>query len=203
LEPGEERTLGVILAGGESRRFGADKAAARLGGRTLLEHAIARARPQVDDLAISASNPAAAGPIAIPDGAPGQGPLSGVLASLRRAQARGFDMMATFPCDAPFFPANLVERLRTGLGDDIDCAIAKRGPDHHYVFALWRTSCAESLADAFGDGLRSLRGISTVLRVEFVTFPVRGDGPDGNAFFNINLPENLTVAEAWISSRAT
>ena len=38
----ENNILGVILAGGRSRRFGSNKAIARLGDKTLLEHAISK-----------------------------------------------------------------------------------------------------------------------------------------------------------------
>src|SRR3546814_3555756 len=39
------KTLGAVLAGGRSSRFGSDKALAMLGGRTLLDHAQAALRP--------------------------------------------------------------------------------------------------------------------------------------------------------------
>ena len=55
---GDERnhTVGLILAGGQARRMGgADKAFLKLGGETLIERAIARARPQTGELIINAN----------------------------------------------------------------------------------------------------------------------------------------------------
>src|SRR3546814_5673419 len=46
------KTLGAVLAGGRSSRFGSDKALAMLGGRTLLDHAQAALRPHCDALIV-------------------------------------------------------------------------------------------------------------------------------------------------------
>jgi molybdopterin-guanine dinucleotide biosynthesis protein A len=57
------RIAGLILAGGESRRMGTDKALVTLSGRPMIEHVIARLGPQVEALAISANgDPARFGP---------------------------------------------------------------------------------------------------------------------------------------------
>jgi molybdenum cofactor guanylyltransferase len=193
--------LGVILAGGASRRFGADKAAAVLGGVSLLERTVARARPQVADLAISAARHVPSELPVIVDRVAGQGPLTGILSSLGWAAEQGFGLIATFPCDAPFFPMNLVARLTAASGDGDDCAIARRGEDGQYAFALWRTSCEPRLARAFAAGVRSLHKAAAMVNCIHVDFPIDGDGPDGNAFFNINRPKDLASAEEWLKQR--
>ena len=82
------RIFGVILAGGAGRRMGgADKALLRVGGRSLLSHAIARLEPQVERLAISANGDgqrfAQFGYDVLPDaGAARLGPMAGVAAGL-------------------------------------------------------------------------------------------------------------------------
>ncbi|MBU6297027.1 MAG: molybdenum cofactor guanylyltransferase [Alphaproteobacteria bacterium] len=193
-------TLGVILAGGGSRRFGMPKDTAILGGIPLLQHVVARARPQVARLALSvgAADVANAQLPVIRDHAPGEGPLAGILAALENAAAEGFAFVATFPCDAPFFPANLIDHLRSGMQDGVDCTMARRGKDCHYVFGLWRTSCLPRLQAAFALGARSMRKLGDTLECCYVDFPLQGDGPDGNAFFNINRPDDLAAAEAWL-----
>ncbi len=195
---------GVILRGGASRRFGSDKAEAVLGGVPMLQRVIARACPQVDFLALS-GGPAGAHDAAHPtivDPTQGEGPLGGILAGLGWARARGYALLATFPCDAPFFPCDLVERLRSGLGDGIDCVRAQRGEDAQYLFALWRTACEESVARAFASGLRSVRSVDGVLRCAAVNFPIVGEGPDGDAFFNLNRRTDLAIAAAWLERNA-
>lgn len=177
--------LGVILAGGASRRFGSDKALVELSGIPLIGHVARRARPQVDALAISRSAGAPI-PIDLPviaDRQPSQGPLSGIVSSLQWAEANRFALMATFPCDGPVFPSDLVVRLQAAL-DGKDCAMASSGAERHYTYGVWRTCCLPRLAEAFDGGLRSLRGIADVLSVTYRDF-----GPD--VFLNINCREDL------------
>ena len=47
------RVLGVVLAGGQSRRFGSDKALAEIAGRTLLDRAVATLARQVDTVVVA------------------------------------------------------------------------------------------------------------------------------------------------------
>lgn len=95
------RILGAILAGGQSTRFGSDKAMAMLpDGRTLMDHAIATLRPHVAEIVVCGR---AGG---LPDRpAPGLGPLGGLNAALHHARARGFDGVLSSGCDMPAYPA--------------------------------------------------------------------------------------------------
>ena len=80
--------IGLILAGGQSRRMGGkDKALLELGGKPLLQHAIDRLRGQVTELAISSNRPAASYadfslPVIADRLADYQGPLAGTEAGL-------------------------------------------------------------------------------------------------------------------------
>ena len=82
------KIVGLLLAGGKSRRMGGgDKALRLLGGITLLERAIGQLRPQVDTLVLNANGDpgrfAKFGLPVVPDSAPDfAGPLAGVLAGL-------------------------------------------------------------------------------------------------------------------------
>lgn len=190
-----EPILGVILAGGASSRFGSDKALALLAGMPLIEHVVRRAGPQVGSLAISGAAVAPRGLPLIADLERGEGPLSGVLSSLAWAEANGFGLMATFPCDGPFFPDDLVTRLSSALERTVHCTVARSGPDKHYTYAVWRTACRPALKTAYGQGLRSLHGAAEALTAAYVNFP-------RDAFFNINRPEDLARAETLLAQTA-
>ena len=103
--------LGVVLAGGLSRRMGRDKASLPLAGTSLAIRTLDRLRPQVTALAFNgeARLPGVAADVeTIPEMHPGRfGPLSGVLAGMRLAQSMGTPHVVTVPVDAPFFRPRL------------------------------------------------------------------------------------------------
>jgi molybdopterin-guanine dinucleotide biosynthesis protein A len=187
-----ESILGVILAGGASRRFGSDKALAPLAGMPLIEHVARRAQPQVGLLAVNGAASALPTLAVIADREKGAGPLSGIVSSLAWAEANGFALLATFACDGPIFPADLVARLSSELGATVNCVMARCGPDKHYTYGVWPTACRPALEKAYAEGLRSLRGAAEALTVAYVDFPP-------NTFFNINRIEDLTSAEKLLA----
>jgi molybdenum cofactor guanylyltransferase len=198
-------TLGVVLACGSSLRFGGDKAAALLGDRTLLQRVCDRAASQVNRLVVnrnSGSASLASGEYEVlPDGWPGEGPLGGILAALEYALSHGFTHVASFPCDAPFLPADLVNRLREQLiAAKADYCIARCGEQEHRAFALWDVTCAALLKSAFLEGLRSLRDVSGVLTKTVADFPSGPESAVGDPFLNINTPDDLVLAARWLAS---
>ncbi|MBB6427482.1 molybdenum cofactor guanylyltransferase [Sphingopyxis sp. JAI128] len=96
------RTLGAVLAGGRSRRFGSDKALATLDGRTLLDHALAALALHCDALVIVGRD----GGIADWP-RPDMGPLGAFAGALGHAAEGGFDQLLTISVDCVRLPADL------------------------------------------------------------------------------------------------
>lgn len=197
-------TLGVVLAGGSSSRFGGDKAVAILGGRTLLQRVCERVAPQVSRLVINrnaAMEPESLSSLErLPDEWPGEGPLAGILAALQYASSEKFTHVASFPCDAPFFPRDLVHRLRDHLiRARADYCIARCAEQDQHAFALWGVMCAPMLKTSFSAGMRSLRDVSDVLTRAVADFPVAGEGAVANCFLNINTQDDLALAARWLA----
>ncbi len=96
--------VGLVLAGGQSRRFGRPKSEAVLGGVPLL----ARARRA---LAPVCSTVVVGRPPELPDLRPGMGPLGGIEAGLAWADAMGADGVAVLACDLPVVGAATMARL--------------------------------------------------------------------------------------------
>lgn len=189
-----DRILGVILAGGASRRFGRDKAFADLLGVPLIEHVARRAQDQVDVVAVSGGATLAALNLpVIADREPAQGPLRGIESSLAWATAGGFNLVATFPCDGPLFPVDLVARLGSALGCG-DLAMVRCGLDRHYTYGLWRTAAQPAVASMLADGVRSLRDAANALSATFLDC-------EPADFLNINRPEDLARAELLFAQR--
>jgi molybdopterin-guanine dinucleotide biosynthesis protein A len=200
---------GVILAGGLSRRMGGgDKCLLPLGGRPVLQHVVDRLAPQVDRLALNANgDPARFAEFGLPviaDSEPGfAGPLAGVLAGMDWAADQGIEVIATAAADTPFFPEDLVARLReamTAAGTPLAVAMTddhERGLSPHPTFGLWSVALREDLRTALRGGLR---------KVVLWTEP-HGCAPcifaaPYEPFFNINTPEDLDRAEAMLRAFA-
>ncbi len=103
--------LGVVLAGGQSSRFGSDKALAELGGRTLLARAFDTLSGHCE-LVVVAGRERGPGHRCIPDWPnAGMGPLGGIAAGLRLARDEGYDSVLTCGVDSVGLPENLLELL--------------------------------------------------------------------------------------------
>lgn len=189
------RIAAVILAGGQSRRMGRDKALVRLAGRPLLTHVQRALAPQVAALALSANGDPARfaefGLTVLPDHA-SMGPLSGVLAGLRWAAAQGAGAVVSAPVDAPFLPDDLVTRLAEGGG--AAPVLAESGGVMHPALGLWPVALAGPLEDFLASGAKArVRDFALAQGGRTVAFP------DPARFLNLNTPEDLAAAEARLA----
>ena len=193
--------VGVLLAGGQARRMGGgDKCLRQLGEATILEHVVARARPQVATLVLNANGDpdrfAAIGLPVVADVVEGfAGPLAGVLTGMEWARVQRPDCpwIATMATDTPFFPADLVVRMLGAVdGAGAELAFASSGGRAHPVFGLWPVRLADELRAAMiEEGIRKVDVWTArhgLVEVPFATDPI-------DPFFNTNRPEDLAEAE--------
>ncbi|MBS0280259.1 MAG: molybdenum cofactor guanylyltransferase [Proteobacteria bacterium] len=192
--------LGVIFAGGASRRYGRDKALARLDGIPLLQRVVDRFAPQVSALVISGDPRPEISVPAIPDSLQGAGPLAALYSVLRQAAQHDWPMVATVSCDTPFIPVDIVARLGAALKTH-DCAVASRGGVRHPTCTLWAMRACPGIEAAFEAGVRSLHGAVSRLDAVEVDFSAIDHGPGGDPFYNINSPEEMATAQAWAMER--
>lgn len=196
---------GIILAGGLARRMGGgDKCLLELGGKTLLQHTLERATPQLAALALNINGDplrfALSGlPIVVDHFANHMGPLAGIHAGLKwMRETTSCHWLASFPCDTPFFPLNLVEKLFAQTGDGINLVVASANQQTHSVFALWHSSLLEKIAEQLASGkVPRLQDWIDQQNTAYVDF----SSGDDDSFFNINTPENLLAAEAILERR--
>lgn len=168
---------------------GRDKGLVKLNGLALIEHVIAAVEPQVDNLLISANRNldqyrTYGYPVIrdrIEDYA---GPLAGILTALETIDT---DLLLCVPCDCPWIPADLLQRLQTAMRvqeGEISCVTD--GKRLHPVFALLKRSLANDLAAYLDTGERAVyRWFKRrrLVQVDFSRSP--------KLFLNINTEEAL------------
>ncbi|MDY0748203.1 molybdenum cofactor guanylyltransferase MobA [Paucibacter sp. R3-3] len=187
---------GLILAGGRgSRMGGVDKGLQLLDGRPLAGHVLARLRPQVDVVMVSANRNAEAyaalGCQVVADADNSfSGPLSGLLAGLRACSS---DWLLSAPCDAPLLPADLAAWLAATIDDSTDIAVPLTADGRlQPVFCLLRRSLSAELERYLNDGGRKVETWMAAQRLRRVPF----DRPDDErAFFNANTLAELHTLE--------
>ncbi len=197
-------TIGLLLAGGLSRRMGGgDKCLRPLGGKPVLAHIIERAGPQVSAPVINANgDPARFAAFGLPivaDTIEGfAGPLAGVLAGMEWAAANRPDAawLASFATDAPFFPRDLVARLHDVVARErADMACARSDGQDHPVFGLWPVRLAGDLRRAMEEGVRKVDLWTARYKLAVADFAITPFDP----FFNANRPEDLAEAERLLA----
>lgn len=189
---------GLVLAGGLGRRMGGvDKGLQLLRGEPMVAHVLKRLTPQVDAVLINANQngeayAAIGAPYAArvtPDLIGGfAGPLAGLQAGLVAATT---PLLVTVPCDSPFLPSDLVQRLEAALeANRTLIAVAKTGVQPHPVFALVDVSVRDHLKSFLDGGGRKIDAWYAALAVVEVAFD-----DEAAAFENINTREELRAFE--------
>jgi len=195
----EPLPAGVILAGGRSRRMGVSvKALVQMNGKPLVRHVAERLQPQVSEICLSVErfNPelAALGLEQVEDTVPGnQGPLGGLLAAME-ALHDVHEWLLLVPCDAPFLPPNLGERLarRTDYSGLKGCLVRYDG-ELQPTFSLWHRELLPDVRTAvMEDGLGGFRQFLGCACLSIEDWKTEEVSP----FFNVNTPGDLEEAAA-------
>ncbi len=188
---------GLILSGGRGKRMGSrDKGLMSFCGKPLFMHALERLKPQVYSILINAnqhlSDYKQSGLTVISDEPLSfAGPLAGFAAGLTHCQT---PYLLAIPCDSPFFPENLAEKLSQAMiQDKSDIAIAVTGSKPPYkaqpVFCLMKKTVYPHLTAFLAGGNRKIDAWYTTLKTSLVHFP------DESAFYNINTQQELENLE--------
>lgn len=150
----------VILAGGQAKRMGGvDKGLQPLQGKPLFQFIYDRLHSQVEHISVNANRNqaiyAVAGLPVFGDNIEGfQGPLSGILTALERSET---DFVLFVPCDSPFFPDNLLEKLKSAVVfHGVSIAYVHDGEREHPTFCLMARSLKEKLAAYLAAGERRM-----------------------------------------------
>ena len=169
--------LGVVLAGGQSTRFGSDKALAELGGHTLLARAVDAMSGWCEYVVVAGRETAPAP--TIPDWPhPNMGPLAGIAAALRLARDENYESVLSCGVDSLGLPENLPSLLSPAPAYLADQPVVGHWP-------MGAASEIERILE--GSGKHSMRAFAEAVNARAVkTAAVSA---------NINTPADLTAAE--------
>lgn len=190
-----EGPVGVVLAGGESRRMGRDKALLPWRGGTLAQHARDRLAAVCAEVVVAdRGRGVVAGAHSVADGA-GAGPAAGLLGAAATSPGRSLLVLA---CDLPFVPVGLLLALaRLGAGADLVMPVSSRGPEP--LAAFYGPSALAALTMAVARGELALNrlledGTLRVLRLEVARLSRHGD--PALLFQNVNTAADWRAAES-------
>jgi len=184
----------LILAGGESRRFGGPKALVEIAGRPLIVHVADVMSSLADETIVSVEGPEGEAPIRsilpgvgfVSDESHGRGPIEGFRVGFRAARG---DVVLVAPCDAPFLRPSVYRLLLELLGEH-DAAV----PELEVldpVRAVYRRDRVLEVLDAS----RTVRSPSSLVeRLDFVSVDreqLRGVDPDLSSFLDVNTRTDL------------
>ncbi len=187
--------LGLILAGGQSKRMGTiDKATLCVKSKRLIDHAMKALTHQLSTVAISGRTSYGYEVPFIQDRRQQQGPVAGVKAALDWVTKHDpvLQGILTVPVDAPLISLDLVSKLCTDLQKP---AIAKSNSQVHPTFAYWPIRILPQINQLFTDCQKHSKSPS-LLQVADLTNADRIEFDTAEAFININSPSDLAHYEA-------
>ena len=178
----------LLLAGGQSRRFGTDKASALIDGTPMIGRVFAAVRPVCTEVLVSVG--AEDRPLPVPKGLPHLldrhrdiGPLGGLHVGLHAAKK---PWLLAVACDLPFLTSNALRVLLAARSEEADAIVARDGDGRlHPLCSAYR--CAP-LRSAVDEQILAGRFALYALLDRLSVVPV--DLPD-SVLRNVNRPEDV------------
>ena len=176
------KTLGVVLAGGQSSRMQKDKANLQRNHQSMLEFSQSILRQcEVDDIVVSGNN------YQIKDSFQQLGPLSGIFSVIEQCPASALLIM---PIDLPLLSAKTLKHLKV-IGELSQQACSYK--NHPLPLYLPVTSFVELFLQ---NNLSNKSNKGPSIRQLLTAIPHKElDVPDSKCLFNTNTPEQWQYAQ--------
>jgi len=185
---------GIILAGGESRRMGREKAFLEVGGKPLIEHILAVYTGLFDRTVIVTRWPerfASCRADVVRDALATPGPLTGIYTGLLHSQD---DLNFVAACDMPFLDQGLIRHMQR-LADGHDAVVPKIGEYLEPLHAFYRRGVAPVILEQVRKQDLRIRSIFRHIRVRYVTQEeITIHDPQQRSFRNLNTHEEYKEA---------
>jgi molybdopterin-guanine dinucleotide biosynthesis protein A len=186
----------IVLAGGEGKRLGADKAFLKIGGRVLIEGIVEKMARIGDEVIIVTNSPRRYGYLEaklVGDVYPGKGALGGIYSGLKAAHSHHSLVVA---CDMPFLDLKLL-RYMILLAPGQDVVIPRIGELTEPLHAIYSKRCLQPIECVLAGGGRRIIEFFPEVRVRYVEEQeIRLFDPQLLSFFNINTLADLEEARS-------
>jgi len=181
----------AILAGGQSRRMGRNKALITLHGKPVLQWVIDAVAPLTDDLFLVTNTPAEYRPFNLPmvsDILPGNAALGGIYTAIATAKHPWTFLLA---CDMPLVRADAIEALAS-MRDGVDVVVPRITPHPETLHAFYRKTCLPAIEAQLAKKSLRVVGFFDAVRVRYVDADTI-IAVTGNFDFlsNLNTPEDV------------
>ena len=195
LDSSQSGISAVLLAGGESRRMGCDKATLLFGGEQLwsVQIRLLRSLEPLELLVSARTDPSWRPPDThfVPDAAPSRGPISGLAASL--AQMQGTHLLA-LAIDMPFMTAGQLKIVRNKI-EPSRGVVPMIGARVEPLAAVYPRETLPDFVAALSSNDFSLQRITRRLMEEGKMRPARVPPEEEKLYRNLNEPADLSTAK--------
>ncbi len=195
MHPTTQLVSAIVLAGGQSRRMGTDKALIEFQGQPVIAHVIAALRDLTEDVVIVSNRSDRYGTFGArltADYDPPCGPLGGIAAGL---QAITHERAVVVACDMPFLNGTLLRWL-IDQSDEYEAVVPQTGSEFEPLHAVYRRSCYQPIVQRLERGERRVISFFADVRLRVVAEAEwRVIDPSGRSLVNLNTPEDL----GWLS----
>jgi molybdopterin-guanine dinucleotide biosynthesis protein A len=177
---------GIVLAGGESRRMGTDKAFLRINGLPMIEHVLRTLRGVCDHVIVVTNSPEAYDRYDVEiagDAFNSRGALVGIYSGLLRSRS---DRSIVVACDMPFLNPGLLSHM-AGIAGEYDVVLPRVGDLIEPLHAVYRKALLPVIEDHLRRDQRQIRNIFTGLIVRYVREEeIDRFDPARRSFLNLN-----------------
>jgi len=199
-DQGQMGLTGIVLAGGQSRRMGRNKALMALEGQTLIGRVLDKVSSLCDELIISANDAdlyAGLPARVVPDIVPRRGALSGIHAGL---SAMRNEMALVVACDMPFLNLRLL-RYMIVIAPGYDVIVPRVGGSYEPLHAMYSVNCIAPIAQLMDQGPRRVIDFYKHVQVREVAQDKIALFEAELSFVNVNTPQEWVDAQRLIAQR--
>jgi len=180
----------IILAGGKSLRFGADKTRMEINGAKIIETIVGKCKPLFSEMIIVGGGGFnIPGTREVPDVFQGAGPLGGIHAGLSAAVN---DLCFVAACDMPNICVPLIEKLLS-CSAEYDAVLPKTGNYLQPLFAVYRKCLLPNAEALLSQNINKVVRFFENAKVFYIEIQPSEYNSINDIFFNINYREDFEM----------